>query len=214
MDHAEATRRFSAEQYLLGEMSEAERDEFEQHFFECTECTEALESGAYLVANTKAVFREQPRAVVLEKKKWFSWGNWGFAPAAALAGWAVAAVLAGVQFLHGPAESAQFAMAPAVSVRSVRSGEGLTFSKRSGMIALTVANEWEDTYSRYQGTIERTDDHNVVTQGEIPATKSDITISVRPERFPTGSYLLTIYGLRDGSAEKAAVARIPFTLTE
>ena len=56
MDHAEATRKFAAEQYLLGELTEQEQEEFELHFFSCPDCAETVEAGAALVANAKAVF--------------------------------------------------------------------------------------------------------------------------------------------------------------
>jgi hypothetical protein len=38
MTHAEAIRIMATEQYTLGELSQALRDEFEEHFFECQEC--------------------------------------------------------------------------------------------------------------------------------------------------------------------------------
>jgi len=215
MDHVEANRRFAAEQYLLGEMSEAEREEFEQHFFECPECAEALETGALLVEDAKAVLREQPRAVVPQRKKInFAWGGgWGFAPAAAFAGWTLALVLAAAQFVHSPATS-NLVIAPAVSVRAARSGEGLTFSKRTGMMALTIPHEWEITYSRYQGEIERAGDQRVIYKAETPATAEALSVAVRLEDFRTGSYVLRIYGIPAGSAEKTPVAQVPFTLTE
>ncbi len=62
MDHWEATRNFAVEQYLLGELSETQRDEFEHHFFDCPECAEGVVTAAILVANARAVFRE-PRAI-------------------------------------------------------------------------------------------------------------------------------------------------------
>jgi anti-sigma factor RsiW len=55
MDHAEATRKSAAEQYLLGEMSEEEALEFERHFFACADCAEAVEAGAALAANARKV---------------------------------------------------------------------------------------------------------------------------------------------------------------
>src|ERR1700676_3255045 len=99
MDHAEATRRFAAEQYLLGELSESEREEFENHFFACPECAETVEAGVVLVANTQAVFGEGtrfPDTPVPAWKKWLGL-DWGFAPAAALAGCLLMLVVVGYQ---------------------------------------------------------------------------------------------------------------------
>ena len=58
MDHLKAAEEHLAERYLLREMSAADAEEFEQHFFECTECASAVEEGDMFVANTRVVFAE------------------------------------------------------------------------------------------------------------------------------------------------------------
>jgi anti-sigma factor RsiW len=222
MDHAEATRRFAAEQYLLGELTESEREEFENHFFACPECAETVEAGVALVANTQAVLGEGtqfPDTPVPAWKKWLGL-EWGFAPAAALAGCLLMLVVVGYQnMVQIPAllhrnESGALAMAPAVPVRAARRQQALTFSRRKGMLSLTIAHEWEQAYSGYAAEIERSKDHRVVLKTEIAATAADLSVSALPEGLETGPYTLTIYGLREGSTEKTAVARVPFTLTE
>ena len=57
MDHAEAVRKLVVEQYFLGELSGPEREEFEEHFFSCPECVEALEIGTEFMKNARAVLR-------------------------------------------------------------------------------------------------------------------------------------------------------------
>jgi anti-sigma factor RsiW len=222
MDHAEATRRFAAEQYLLGELSESEREEFENHFFGCLECAETVEAGAALVANTRAVFQEGTRFPDTAAPAWKKWLGleWGLAPAAALAGCLLMLVVVGYQntvqipaLLHR-GESGALAMAPAIPIRAARAPQALTFSRRKGMLTLTIAHEWEQAYSGYAAEIERSADHRVALKTEIAATPADLSVSVRPEGLATGLYTLTIYGLREGSTERAAVARVPFTLTE
>jgi anti-sigma factor RsiW len=222
MDHAEATRRFAAEQYLLGELSESEREEFENHFFACPECAETVEADVALVANTRAVFREGarfPHAPAPAWKKWLGL-DWGFAPAAALVGCLLMLVVVGYQnMVQIPAllhrnESGALAMAPAIPIRAARRQQALTFSRRKGMLSLTVAHEWEQEYSGYAAEIERSRDHRVALNTQIAATPADLSVSVRPEGLETGPYTLTIYGLREDSTEKTAVARVPFTLTE
>ena len=56
MDHAEAVRVLAVEQCLLGELSGPEREEFEEHFFSCPECVEALEVGAEFMKHARDVF--------------------------------------------------------------------------------------------------------------------------------------------------------------
>ena len=222
MDHAEATRRFAAEQYLLGELSESEREEFEKHFFACPECAETVEASAALVANTRAVFREGarfPDAAVPGWKKWLGL-EWGLAPAAALAGCLVMLVVVGYQnmvqipALRQRTESGALAMAPAIPIRAARAPRALAFSRRKGMLTLTVAHEWEEAYAGYAAEIERAADLRVALKTEMAATPADLSVSVRPEGLEAGLYTLTIYGLREGSTERTVVARVPFTLTE
>ena len=102
----------------------------------------------------------------------------------------------------------------AIPIRAARAPQALTFSRRKGMLTLTIAHEWEQAYSGYAAEIERSADHRVALKTEIAATPADLSVSVRPEGLATGLYTLTIYGLREGSTERAAVARVPFTLTE
>jgi len=44
-DHDTAIRRQAVEQYLLNELAEEERTHFEEHYFECTECADAVAAG-------------------------------------------------------------------------------------------------------------------------------------------------------------------------
>jgi len=217
MDHAEAARKLAVEQYLLGELSGPEREEFEEHFFDCPECVEALEMGAGFMQNARAVFQEDralrpgPRR---SRWNWTFWTGWRLAPAAAMAGWALACVLAGYQFFGSPSPSGSFVIAPAVYVKATRAAQDLTFSRRQSIIALAVPHEWEETYPGYQGEIERGSDHRVLMSSKVAATPGDLAVSLRPNGLGPGSYMLTLYGLRNGTAEKTAVERVPFTLTE
>jgi anti-sigma factor RsiW len=219
MDHGEAARKLAVEQYLLGEMSEAERQEFEEHFFACSDCAESLQAGVALVGNARAVLSESNAfAPAREGKRWWPFGvGWGLAPAAAFGGWAVAAVLAGILLLHAPTEVARLTLGPAVSVRAVRAEQTLTFSRQKGIITFTVAHEWEDPFTGYEGELERAADQNVVVKSRMAAPDSGSTplaVSIRPEGLQAGSYYFQLYGLREGSAERKLVERITFTLTE
>ena len=77
MQHIDADRTLAPERYLLGEMSAAEIDEFEEHLFVCHECAEAVKTGAAFADNTRAVFREEallrPQAAVEQPKIVVRW---------------------------------------------------------------------------------------------------------------------------------------------
>ncbi len=58
MDHTEATASNAADRYLLGELSAAEADAFEEHFFDCTECADDLRIGVQVLHGGRKLARE------------------------------------------------------------------------------------------------------------------------------------------------------------
>ena len=93
MDHESVAPTRAVERYLLGEMSPAERDQFEAHFFECEECADEVRTGSMFVENSRAVFEEDDRAFApkpLPASKPVRWWEgllrpaWGLAAAGAL----------------------------------------------------------------------------------------------------------------------------------
>jgi hypothetical protein len=75
MDHTFAHETYAAERYLLGEMAPEERDKFEEHFFSCKACNEAIETGSLFVENAKTVFYDESLKAAPAKRVWFS-RNW------------------------------------------------------------------------------------------------------------------------------------------
>ena len=57
MDHSEAVRSKAAERYLLGEMTPVAREEYEDHFFGCTECAQEVQAGAVFIDSAKGCSR-------------------------------------------------------------------------------------------------------------------------------------------------------------
>lgn len=53
MDHSEATKRMAVERYLLDELVPQERDAFEEHLFECTECAMDVRAADAFVEGAK-----------------------------------------------------------------------------------------------------------------------------------------------------------------
>lgn len=74
MEHADALREMSVEKYLLGELTGAARDSFEEHLFECPLCAADVKSGVLFAQAARQDLAEAPQRVfVLEKKRqgWF-----------------------------------------------------------------------------------------------------------------------------------------------
>jgi hypothetical protein len=62
MDHDQAIQESFVEKYLLGELSPAQRDEFEDHYFDCFVCAEDVQNGAVFVDNARALLRSEEPA--------------------------------------------------------------------------------------------------------------------------------------------------------
>jgi len=79
MDHSEASRLKAAEKYISGELPSDLRDQFEEHYFDCAECTKDLKALAAFVTASRIVFEEEaaakvaPRQQRTERMGWFRW---------------------------------------------------------------------------------------------------------------------------------------------
>lgn len=80
MLHQEALATKASERYLLGEMSEPERFDFEAHYFDCPACADEVRSGAALVRGIHAVCAEddavRPKPAVVKempRRTWLAW---------------------------------------------------------------------------------------------------------------------------------------------
>jgi hypothetical protein len=59
MDHETAVQLKATERYFLGELTGADREGFEEHYFMCPECADDVRAMTVLAANAQAVFREE-----------------------------------------------------------------------------------------------------------------------------------------------------------
>src|SRR4026208_2033408 len=72
MDHDTAATSYTIERYMLGERSERDRDQFEEHFFDCAECAGHVRSFSQFAANARLVLAEpltQTDVVATREKK-------------------------------------------------------------------------------------------------------------------------------------------------
>ena len=101
MEHEVVVRQQMTESYLLGELQEKDREEFEAHFFDCPECARDVRAAALFLEQSKMLMAEelvhQPlpspstdmaavhRPAQKSKAGWFSWLRPAFAvPALAM----------------------------------------------------------------------------------------------------------------------------------
>ena len=67
MDHEAALHTHAVDRYLQAEMTETERDEFEDHYFSCVICADEVRAGFFFKENAKVVLREP----LAERQPWW-----------------------------------------------------------------------------------------------------------------------------------------------
>lgn len=113
MEHDQAIRSQAAERYVAHELSPAERDAFEVHFFDCPQCADEVRLELAFAANVRIALRKH-RAEPLPAPKPATPGFWGkwqhrLRPALAFsfaANLVMVALLASLRFL-GPHTSSE-----------------------------------------------------------------------------------------------------------
>jgi Putative zinc-finger len=184
MDHEAATRTAAVERYQLGEMSDQERDAFEEHYFSCPICAEAVRTAEALTRDIKEVLREgtfQPRP------RW-----WFRLPAMIPVGAALvmAAVVAYQNVVVLPELKAPRELGPAVILEGVTrgaevkvaAGEALHFEMGSDGV----------TSGRLRVDIERQAGGKVaggIVAAPVPGQPLDIYF---PGKFGPGRYMVVV----------------------
>jgi len=119
MNHQDALQEMAVERYLLGELSGASLDNFEEHLFACPECAMDVKTGITFIdaARTELSIPRRVTAPVAEsQRRWTSWftSPWILAPALA----ACLVILAFQTFVLQPRMKLEIAQAQAPSVLS------------------------------------------------------------------------------------------------
>jgi hypothetical protein len=60
MTHEEARKSNAAEAYILDDLNSTERDAFEEHFFDCTECTADVRDAVKVAGGIRTATRVVP----------------------------------------------------------------------------------------------------------------------------------------------------------
>jgi hypothetical protein len=78
MDHNEALQLQAAVKYVLGELSQVQREEYEEHYFDCGECAIDLKALATFADTTREVLRQErenqlAKDLVPARGGWLRW---------------------------------------------------------------------------------------------------------------------------------------------
>jgi hypothetical protein len=80
MNHQEALQEMAVERYLLGELSGAHLESFEEHLFECAECTADVKAGATFIDAARTELNPPRRVAAPNPKRSSSWTSWLISP--------------------------------------------------------------------------------------------------------------------------------------
>ena len=188
MDHGQALTTKVSERYLLGEMNEPERFDFEGHYFTCDACAEDVRVGVSLVRGIKAVcatdaVSSKHTAVEQTKPKrgWFDWLSTSMlAPCAASLALAVVAGYQGLVVIPSLRETAAPQALEPVVLRPVSRGEepAVQVTRKGGVSILSM-----DVNSGEPG-------HKITFELAPPPGASKITGSAQVP--PAGTQLLLV----------------------
>jgi anti-sigma factor RsiW len=176
MDHQEVLSTLASERYLLGEMTDTERDSFEEHFFSCAECAEDVTVGETMRAGAHAGLIGAPRASQApgrgSKASVLSWRAWR--PAMVIP-WAAAATLAlvagyqSMQMQNGRTPSiGPLALSPMTVRAATRGQEPVVSPGPGGVVTLAVDLGADRFEGGVQYELSRVDQTRIAT-GQVAA---------------------------------------------
>ena len=229
MDHLEAVRLQAAEKYVLGELTLEIREQFEEHYCDCSECAKDLKALATFVTASRMVFDETEfsspapsREAHTERPGWFSW----LRPVIAVP--AIAALAAIIVFQNAvtiPSAKKYGTLQGAAGV--YETSYRLQGATRGGSIAKVVvrpdesfALEFDFTpsrvFPRYKGNLVDSSGHAVRTfdlTGE--QSNKELHVLIPGGIVHAGNYELVVVGdtetLKQGPRNNE-VLRIPFVV--
>ena len=233
MDHQEIINAKLLDRYLLGEMTEPERDVFEEHYFSCGVCAEELVTAVKFVDNARRPLLRleaedaaketeargatggPPAALESEKhpgrrpQSW--WDRWlSLAPKPALAG--ACGCLAVALFWQSMPAGVNPEVTGSYFVTATREGSQaprrILVKPGQDRVAL-LFNHTDTTVTRFDFKLEDAEGSAVQRfAGDAPRDTNDIQVMVPVRSLRTGMYTLRI----KNAATHADVAALPFEL--
>src|SRR5215467_6648442 len=222
MDHNDVVRQKLTERYLLNELEGEQRDEFEEHYFECPECALDIRAGSEFVESSKVILGQPAEKAVPEgrttgepvRSGWWAWMRPQFAGAAlalliAVVGYQNLVTLPRLQgALHQPKALPWAAVAVGTWGSS---GPTVTVAKDSSFL-IFVRIPSDGSYTRYIADL-----YNPAGGLEysltIPASsvQDQWPVLIPGGNHEAGNYRISVRGVA-GSGEVKDVGSAPFTL--
>lgn len=213
----------AAERYLLGELSVAERDEFEAHYFDCAVCAADVKSVATLADNAREVFRAEAlsgpdvKPVPRLGGSWFGWMR----PAYAFSALAILLVTIGYQNL---VTIPQLRSSSVQDAQTLASLSLMTAGTRGGQSAeITVARQkpfgiYLDIpagagFISYSCEVRTEAGEQKLKVPVSPAqAKDSVQLLVPGGLLSAGNYVVSVRGRKQADEAEEEIARYPFVL--
>lgn len=225
MDHAQAEKDSAVERYLLGQMSEPQQDQFEEHFFSCRMCAEEVRIGEAFLANMRPVLAEMPKLAIRPEPWRPSWWQmliprWNLAPAALAACGVLASIVGYQNMFQMPALRAKAERAQAVSSGPVFTvsmerdgGPAQSISRRESIATVVVAHDWDADYPSYVVEVRR-QGGSLIRRVTRPATRGGISVTLQPLELEAGKYTIAVQGVREDQSGTQPLGRVTVEITE
>jgi hypothetical protein len=219
MEHAEAARLGAVERYLLQDLDEALRLQFEEHLFDCEECAADVRVTATFLDNARAELGppRKARAPLPSRRPW-SLLFWPV-PAAAMVSVAALTGLLTYQTARRPA-----ADAPSGSIRSApshflsvsRSGPPtVSACPEEREVVLTLSQTSTEAFPYFRCELQDSSGRTLLS-GTVPAALpgEELRVLLPVRSLEPGSFTLVLHGMKArDDAQPREAARYPFLFT-
>lgn len=219
MNHQQAIDLQAAAKYVLGELSPAQRDEYEDHYIDCPECAKDVHAAAAFTDTAREVFRQEECAGAEKARDrarggWFAWMK----PVVAVPAFAVLLLALGYQTLVSVPHWKNLAMQSAVSgvmptfsliESNTRGSELPTFRvKPNQVFGLFVEVPVDKAYSFYVLRLEDPAGH-ATTLSTVSSAEAQKTVVAKVNPWEqSGAYQIVVLGLTGQDADPAKAATL------
>jgi hypothetical protein len=226
MEHTEAVRIGAAERYLLGELSEELREQYEEHFFGCIQCAQDVQAGAMFVDGARDILsreKDYAPALIAQREPNGSW--WAsllrpaiLAPAMSLlllfATYQNIVVIPGLSKALSESSTPQTIQSFSLAAANSRAGGAFSVTvPQNKPFSLFVDIPTANQFAFYTCDLE-TESGTLVVSSKVSTeqAKESVQMLIPSAHLAAGKYLLVVRGHQSTGDTSSEVTRYPFTL--
>jgi hypothetical protein len=219
MNHSEAVTSGAVERYLLGQLSAAESEEFELHYFDCSECTRELRVAAILEDNVRAVVLEERRNPKRSRWEWLWQRPWSAAPALAALALAVVTMYQGFVVIPGLRGQLHDVLSPQVvasyGLAPISHGDARTLEVPKGgrFYSIYMDPAWKGSFAAYLCSVQdEAGSIRVSLRVPAPPPAKPLEILMARQILPSGRYTVVIRNAAAAGQSEPELARYTLVL--